>query len=69
MRLCRSCIFFKLEFKRSTDRYTWIIEVKDAGANQHYKIITSALKAAAPKWEFAHLNFVVGNCESVVESE
>jgi len=29
----------------------------------------SALKVVAPKWEFEHINFVVGNSGSVVESD
>jgi len=43
--------------------------VKDAEANEHYKRIMEALKAAAPEWEFEQINFVVGNCRSVVESD
>ena len=33
------------------------------------KSIIGALKAAAPEWEFEHINFVVGNRGSVVESD
>jgi len=43
--------------------------VKDAEANEQHKSIISALKAAAPEWEFEQINFVVGNCRSVVESD
>jgi len=43
--------------------------VKGAEANEQHKSIISALKAAAPKWEFEHINFVVGNRGSVVESD
>jgi len=43
--------------------------VKDAEAHEQHKSIISALKAAAPKWEFEQINFVVGNCGSVVESD
>jgi len=53
-----------LEFKRSTD----FLEVKEAGANDQHKSIIGAFKAAAPKWEFEQINFVVGNRGSVVES-
>jgi len=43
--------------------------VKEAEANEQHKSIISALKAAAPKQEFEQINFVVGNCGSVVESD
>jgi len=43
--------------------------VKDAEANEQHKSIMGALKAAAPEWEFEQINFVVGNWESVVESD
>jgi len=43
--------------------------VKDAEANEQHKSIISALKAAAPEWEFEQMNFVVGNRGSVVESD
>jgi len=43
--------------------------VKDAEANEQHKSIIGALKAAAPEWEFEQINFVVGNRESVVESD
>jgi len=33
------------------------------------KSIIGALKAAAPEWKFEHINFVVGNRGSVVESD
>ena len=42
--------------------------MKDAEANEQHKSIISALKAAAPE-EFEQMNFVVGNCGSVVESD
>jgi len=42
--------------------------VKDAEANEQHKSIISALKAAAPEWEFEQINFVVGNRVSVVKS-
>ena len=43
--------------------------MKEEGAKEQHKNIIGALKAAAPKWEFEHNNFVVGNCGSVVESD
>ena len=61
-------IVYTFEFKRSTDRDEGFVEVKDAEANEQHKSIISALKAAAPEWEFEQINFVVGNRGSVVES-
>jgi len=58
-----------LEFKRSTDRGEVFLEVKEAEANEQRKSIIRALKAAAPKWEFEQIYFVVGNRRSVVESD
>jgi len=43
--------------------------VKDAEANEQHISIISALKAAAPEWEFVRINFVVGNRGSVVEND
>ena len=43
--------------------------MKEAEANEQHKSIISALKAAAPKWEFEQIYFVVGNRGSVVESD
>jgi len=62
-------IAYILEFKQSTDRDDEFLEVKEAEANEQHKSIISALKAAAPKQEFEQINFVVGNCGSVVESD
>ena len=64
-------ILYILEFKRSTDRDESLrfLEVKEAEANEQHKSIIGALKAAAPKWEFEQINFVVGNRGSVVESD
>ena len=42
--------------------------MKDAEANEQHKSIISALKAAAPEWEFEQINFVVVNRGSVVGS-
>jgi len=62
-------IVYILEFKRSTDRDEGFLEVKEAEANEQHKSIIGALKAAAPKWEFEQINFVVGDCGLVVESD
>jgi len=43
--------------------------VKEAEANEQYKSIISALKAAVPEWEFEQINFFVCNRGSVVESD
>ena len=43
-------------------------EVKEAEANEQHKSIISELRAAAPKWEFEQVDFVVGKRGSVVES-
>jgi len=34
-----------------------------------HKIIISALRAAAPKWDFEQISFVVGDRGSIVESD
>ena len=41
--------------------------MKGAGAKEQHKSIIGALKAAAPKWEFEQIHFVVGNHRSGVE--
>jgi len=38
--------------------------VKEAEANEQHKSIIGALKAAAPKWKFVQINFVVGTVAS-----
>jgi len=43
--------------------------VKEAEANEQHKSIIGALKAAALKWEFLQINFVVGSLGSVVEND
>jgi len=43
--------------------------VKEAGANEQHKSIIGALRAAALRWEFEQINFVMDNCGSVVESD
>ena len=40
--------------------------MKEAEANEQHNCIIGALKAAALKWEFEQIDFVVGNCGSVV---
>jgi len=62
-------IVYILEFKRSTDRDEGFLEVREAEVNEQHKSIIGALKAAAPKWEFEQINFVVEHCGSVVESD
>jgi len=62
-------IVYILEFKRSTDRDKGFLEVKKEEANEQHKSIIGALKAAASKWEFEQIDFVVGNRGSVVESD
>ena len=62
-------IVYILELKRSTDRAEGFLEVKEVGKNEQHKSIISALRDAAPKWEFEQINFVVINRGSVVESD
>jgi len=62
-------IVYILEFKWSTAKDEGFLEVKDAEANEQHKSIISALKVAAPEWEFEQINVVVGNRGSVVESD
>jgi len=54
-------IVYILQLKRSTDRDEGFLEVKDAEANEQYKSIMGVLRAAAAKWEFEQIDFVVGN--------
>jgi len=61
-------IVYVVEFKRSTDRDEGFVKVEKAEANEQYKSIISALRAAAPKWKCEQINFVVGNCRLVVDS-
>jgi len=58
-----------LELERSADRDEGFIEVKEAAANEQHKSIFGALRAAASRWEFEQINFVVGNHGSVIESD
>ena len=62
-------IVYILDFQQSTNRDEVFLEVKEAEANAQHKSNISALNAAAPEWKFELINFVVGNCGSVVESD
>ena len=62
-------IVFISEFKGSTDRDEGFLEAKEAEANEQHKSIIGAFRAAAPKFEFEQINFVVVNRGSVVESD
>jgi len=57
-----------LEIERTTDRDEGFLKLKEAQANEQYKIIISVLGVAAPKWEFDNKNFVVSNRGFAVES-
>jgi len=48
-------IGYTSEFKRLTDRDEGFLAVKEAESSEHHKSIISALKAAAPEWEFAQI--------------
>jgi len=61
-------IVYILDSKRSTGRDDGFLEVKEAESNERHKSIIGALRAAAPKWEFEQIDFVVGNHGSMVES-
>jgi len=60
-------IEYILEFKQSTDRDEGFLQVKEAVANKQHQSIIGALRAAAPKWGFEQINFVVGDRGSVVK--
>jgi len=49
------------------EQHKRFLEVKDAEAHEQHKSIIGSLKVAAQEWEFEQINFVVGNCRSVVE--
>jgi len=59
--------FFPAELKLSTDRDEGFLEVKEAEAKEQHKSIISALKVAAPRWEFEQINIVVGDSGLVVK--
>jgi len=65
----RPCRAQDLSQSSSTATNQSLLEVKDAEANERHKSLIGALKAAAPKWKFEHINFVLGNRGSVVESD
>ena len=54
-------ILYILEFEHSTDSDEGFLGVKEEEAKEEHKSIISALKDAAPEWEFEQINFVVGN--------
>jgi len=58
-----------LEFKRSSDRNKDFLRVKEDEANEQYKSIIEARKAAAPEWTFEQINFVAGRRGAVVEKD
>jgi len=60
---------YSLEYKRSFDRNEDFLRVKEDEANEHYKTIIEALKAAAPEWTFEQINFVAGRRGAVVEDD
>ena len=62
-------IAYILELKGSTERDDRFLEIQGAETNEQQKSIIGALRAAAPKWEFEQIKFVVGNRGSVVESD
>ena len=62
-------IVYILQFKRLTDRDEGFLEVREAKPNEHHKSIIGALKAAAPKWGFEQIDFVVIDRGLVVESD
>jgi len=51
-------IVYILEFKRSSDRNEDFLGVNEYEANEQYKSIIEALKAAAPEWMFEQINVV-----------
>jgi len=58
-----------LEFKGSSDRNKDFLRVKEDEANEQYRSIIQALRAAAPEWMFEQINFVVGRRGAVVEDD
>jgi len=44
--------------------------VKETAANKQHRSILGVLRAvAALTWSFKHINFIVGNCWAIVESD
>ena len=62
-------IVYILKFKRSTNRDEGFLEMKEPEAKEQHKSIICPLRAATSKWEFKQIDFVVGNCGSVVEND
>jgi len=60
-------IVYILELKGSTERDDRFLQIQGAETNEQQKSIIGALRAAAPKWEFEQIKFVVGNRGSVVD--
>ena len=58
-----------LEFKRSTDREEGFLKIKEAAANEQHSSIIEVLRAVADGWSVEQINFVVGNCGSVIEGD
>jgi len=56
-----------LEFKRSSERNTDFLRVKEDEANEQHRSIIEALRAAAPEWTFKQINFVAGRRGAAVE--
>ena len=62
-------VFGILEFKRSSDRNKDFLRVKEDEANEQHRSIIEALRAAAPEWTFAQINFVAGRRGAVVQDD
>ena len=60
---------FVLEFKRSTDRVEGFLETKEAASNEQHSSIVEVLRAVTNEWVVEQINFVAGNCGSVMESD
>jgi len=57
------------ELKRSSDRNTDFLRVKEDEANEQHCGIIEALRAAAPEWTFEQINFVAERRGAVVEDD
>ena len=58
-----------LEFKRSSDRNKDFLRVKEDEANEQYRSIIEALRAAALEWTYEQIDFVAGRRGAVVEDD
>jgi len=65
MRLCRWYSGQNLNGQHTGTRS----KKQNSATNEKHKSIVGALRAAAPTWAFEQINFVVGNCRSVVGSD